>query len=512
MINPLSYLKKVLTKNSIQLTSTTDVESGSEVSRAYEGASTRHTLSTWGQTSYGPTGAITSDVSVLRNRLRALVRNNNYIRRIVNIKASEIVGSGVSPAWTTENVELNKELKSHWDTWVDEADYYGLLNFQGLLQLIVKTLSVCGELIVQFVYPRRDSLFMPFQLKLMEPEYLISDSYPLQNNNVLFNGIELSPGGRRVAYHLHREHPDEIISWTGGYSTIRILAKHILHIFEPQRCGQMRGEPELSSVVEAAYNIGNYNTSERIRKNAAACFCAFIYSEEGEADNADLPTIDAVNVDDADTGGNVTNNEDYVATLEPGLLQYLLPGQKVEFSNPVDVGGNYEAWMYRQLTELAAGADMLYEHITGDYKRVSYSAMKSAIIPQRRLWKSKQENILVFQFCRPIIAKWLDILVLSEKISIPDYWENRRKYQKIVWSFCGWDWLDPEKEAKGYKTLVRCGFETRDGVIGLRTNRSPSELDEEQQRTNARADSLGLIYDSDPRKTDSKGDQGSQGE
>ena len=38
-----------------------------------------------------------------------------------------------------------------------------------------------------------------------------------------------------------------------------------------------------------------------------------------------------------------------LAGLEPGTMQFLEPGEDVKFSNPSDVGANYESFMRQQL-------------------------------------------------------------------------------------------------------------------------------------------------------------------
>ena len=43
-----------------------------------------------------------------------------------------------------------------------------------------------------------------------------------------------------------------------------------------------------------------------------------------------------------------------IASLEPGTLQVLLPGEDVKFSSPADVGSSYEAFQYRTLLGVSA--------------------------------------------------------------------------------------------------------------------------------------------------------------
>ena len=58
-----------------------------------------------------------------------------------------------------------------------------------------------------------------------------------------------------------------------------------------------------------------------------------------------------------------------IASLEPGTMQVLLPGEDVRFSSPADVGGGYEAFQYRTLLAVSASLGLPYHLVTGDSGR-----------------------------------------------------------------------------------------------------------------------------------------------
>ncbi len=62
--------------------------------------------------------------------------------------------------------------------------------------------------------------------------------------------------------------------------------------------------------------------------------------------------------------------------------------------------------------------------------------------------------------CDPVRKAWLDFMVLSGQVNIPDYFRNKRKYQKCRWYAPGWEWIDPQKEANANKIALETGQTT----------------------------------------------------
>jgi lambda family phage portal protein len=121
-----------------------------------------------------------------------------------------------------------------------------------------------------------------------------------------------------------------------------------------------------------------------------------------------------------------------------------------------------------------------------------------------------QHQVLVFQFCRPIWNAWLDRAVLSGALPIraQDYLARRAEYARVKWVPQGWSWVDPEKEFKAVILAIRAGLMSRSEAVSM-YGYDAQEIDREVAGDNARADGLGLVYDTDPRKT-SMGGQAQQ--
>jgi hypothetical protein len=104
--------------------------------------------------------------------------------------------------------------------------------------------------------------------------------------------------------------------------------------------------------------------------------------------------------------------------LEPGATVDLDPGQKVQFAEPADVGGNYEAFQYRGNLQVSAGAGVPYAEMTGDLRQASYGSQRAGMLKFRREIGATQNHAMIFQFCRPVWQRWLSDAVLAGAVPI----------------------------------------------------------------------------------------------
>jgi capsid protein len=69
-----------------------------------------------------------------------------------------------------------------------------------------------------------------------------------------------------------------------------------------------------------------------------------------------------------------------VAQLEAGTMMDVEPGEDVKFTDPADVGGNYEAFERQTLLRIGAGLGLPYDMLTGDLSQTSYSSIRAGIL------------------------------------------------------------------------------------------------------------------------------------
>lgn len=494
----------MLAKNGFQLSANSSVKS------SYEAASTSRRMSTWGTSATGP-NASSSELSTIRSRSRALVRNNAYATSALNTYVSNLIGTGIKPRWKLDDASLKEELQQLWQDWIEEADFNERTDFYGLLELMARTEFQSGEVFGQFIArPMSAGLAVPFQVKVFEPDHCDATyTIRLSKNRFIINGIEFDSSGKRIAYHFFRQHPSELntVDIQSG-TRVRVLAKDIMHIYALLRPGQVRGVPHVTPVLTKLYEIDQYQDAELVRKKTAAMFAAFITKTAGTPNPTEGGFGDT-------SSGDTTDEEVPIISLEPGITQYLSEGEDVVFSQPADSGNNAKDWLFTELHAVAVGWGITFEQLTGDLSGVNYTSLRAGLLEFRRRMEMRQANMMIFQGCRPVANRFIDIAIASGAVEISDFMKKPRQYKRVEWRSQGWDWVDPVKDQMGAKMGVRNGWDTREDVAAKR-GKDVEHIDKQNAEDRKRARQLELVYDSEPSNTNNagtlQGDQGDQGD
>ena len=450
----------------------------------YEAASATRRTAGWTPASSDINTLVFRSADTLRARSRDMVRRNPWATNSLDAFVANCIGTGIKPQSQHPDASVGDQIQKLWLRWTDEADATGLTDFYGLQALACRSVMEAGECFIR-LRPRlpKDGLSVPLQLQLLESEHLPANlTWRFENGNYVRAGIEFNGIGKRVAYHLYREHPGDALNPMASMEIVRVPAGSMLHLFRPLRPGQLRGQPWLTQVLIKLHELDQYDDAELVRKKTAAMFAGFVTK------NAPQDSLLGESVAEA--------NGVALAGLEPGTLQVLLPGEDVKFSSPADVGATYETFMRVQLRSIAAGMGITYEQLTGDLTGVNYSSIRAGLLEFRRRCEQFQHQVIVFQMCRPIWRGFIDAAVLSGALpQAPDI----TPYYGVKWIPPGFAWVDPLKDIKAQTMAVRAGFKSRAEVVSEQ-GYDAEEIDREIAADNARADSLGLAYDSDPRK------------
>lgn len=449
----------------------------------------------------GNPGAISALMATgheLRAKSRDLVRRNAWAQAGIEAFVANAIGTGIKPQSMAQDISdadgFRTRVHALWWEWVAEADATGLTDFYGLQALACRSMLEGGECFIR-MRPRRpqDGLCVPLQLQILEAEHCpFTLNTQTEAGNVIRAGIEFDGMGRRVAYHLTRIHPEDgalsPMSGQGGMAmadTMRVPADEIVHLFRPLRPGQIRGEPWLARALVKLNELDQYDDAELVRKKTAAMFAGFITRQSPE--------------DNLLGEGEADGNGIALAGLEPGTLQVLEPGEDVKFSDPADVGGSYGEFLRTQFRAVAAAIGITYEQLTGDLSGVNYSSIRAGLLEFCRRCEMLQHGVIVHQLCRPVWRAWMTQAVLAGSLDAPDFKRHARRYLAVKWIPQGWQWVDPEKEFKAVVLAIRAGLMSRSEAISS-FGYDAETIDREIAVDNARADSLGLVFDSDPRK------------
>lgn len=454
----------------------------------FDGAAGRRRLKSWQPTQTGINTIMTMQGPALRARCRDVMRNNGHAVAGSECFVSNLIGTGIKPSPLLTDTAKKKEVQELWLDWTDEADAGGLTDFYGLQGIVGNAIFEAGEVFCRMRARRpEDGLTVPLQLELLESEmcpYHLNQKAP--NGNTIMNGVEFDLRNQRAAYWFYRSHPGDMVINAGqimNQQPVRVPADQVLHIFKPTRPGQVRGVPILAPSLVKMFLLDQYDDAELERKRIAAMFAGFVETPSPE---------DIIPVE---TGDPEATPEEGVglSPLEPGTLQTLLPGEKISFSEPVDVGGSYEAFEYRQQLAIYSAMMTPYMLATGDTRKSSYSSMRGVVIEFRRKLERLQYQVIVHQFCRPVWRRWLADAVLNGAIDIPQFVEQQRLMTRAKWIAPRFEWVDPLKDRQAEKLAVDSGFKPRSDVIESE-GYDAEEVDERIAQDHAREERLGLDF------------------
>ena len=244
------------------------------------------------------------------------------------------------------------------------------------------------------------------------------------------------------------------------------------------------------------FNLDRLDDAVLERQALANLFAGFITSDA------------SVNGDEGDAVGDLITGEDAdgaaIGGLEPGTLQELPPGRKIDFANPPSAGSDYAEFLRGHLLAICASQDVPYEVLTGDLRNVSDRALRLILNEFRRVIEQDQWLYMIPMFCQKVRDAFIDQAVLAGLLKVPRYAALRDDVTETLWVPEGWPWSHPVQDVTSELKAVRAGFKSRSKVV-LGAGEDPEQVDAEQALDNERADAAGLRYDSDPRRTNASG-------
>ena len=383
-----------------------------------------------------------------------------------------------------EDAAFRAQIQKLFLAWTDEADSIGAHDFYGLTALAVRGMVEGGETFTRLRTRRpEDGLTVPLQLQLLEGDHcphLKTDASARIRQGIQYDAI-----GKRTGYWLYREHPGDGLL-VSSIDQALVPATDVCHLYRAMRPGQDRGEPWLARALRTLYDLDGYLDAELIRKKNAARLVGFV--KRVLADGTEGP----LGADPADDDG--------VATLdfEPGTIQVLADGEDMVFSDPKDVGPNFEAFVRESKRSVAAACGLLYEILSGDYSQLNDRTLRAALNDFRRAVEQWQHHLVVFQFCRPIWIRWMDLALLSGALRLPAGMTRQDAYA-VNWIPQAWPYIHPVQDVQGKTMEIQAGLSTRTRKVAEGGYDSET-VDAEQASDNERADTLGLSYTSDGRQ------------
>jgi lambda family phage portal protein len=426
--------------------------------RAYDGArSSRLTP----EPSIGTSSADTElalGLAPLRNRCRALVRNNAYAKRARRLVESNVVGSGIGlqGAVAFRNGRLrtavNDDIEALWRAWsqADQCHVAGRLHFDDLERLLIGEVFEAGEVFVRIHRRTFGASRVPLALEVVEAERIADDwQIPaVEPDHVVRLGIEQDAWGRPAAYWINSLYPGEIrYDWNAGAHLERVAAEDMFHLHLIDRWPQSRGEPWLHAVIRKLQDVVGYSQAEILAARAAAMYVGFIKSEEApyQADPDNPQEIE----------------------VAPGEIRHLKPGESFDAWTPNRPNSQADPFIRLMLREIAAGAGASYESLSRDYSQSNYSSSRLSLLDDRDHWRMLQQWF-IRAFREPLHRMWLTASATFGALSAEHLAllrADEERYLAVRFKPRGWGWVDPTKEVAAYKEAELAGYVTKTDVI-----------------------------------------------
>lgn len=449
----------------------------------YTGASQSRRTTSWRRTRLDANSELNPRVqAALREVARDMVRNNPWASRALHAWATNLIGPGITfqvYRGTKIDQKLTDLARRFFDT--TQCDASGRHDLYGLQLQAVKSIVEGGAALARRRWRRAsDNLPVPFQIQLLEPDYL----YAEQNGNLsgkanagtgyAINGIEFDQLGRRAAYWLHNAHPGSL---RGGVerSASRVPARDIAHVFRADRIEQEHGATWFAPVIAKLQDFYDYDDAQLMRQKIAACFSVFKISDE---DNIEASL----------------DSDQTIEEVEPGLIYDLKAGQDIKFASPPGVDG-FSDYSKLTLQAVSAGMNMPYFVITGDLTGFNFASGRMGWLEFQRAITALQWTMFIPQFCREI-ERWFFEAAAVAGEDVRGAW--------MEWTPPRREMISPETEIPAIRDAIRSGQMTISEAAKLR-GVDPDVFLAEWAADAAKLDDLGLIFDSDPRKVTAVG-------
>jgi len=427
----------------------------------YAAAKTTRLTGAWSLVSHDVNTIIGASSPAVRARVRQLIRDFPYLARAANILVDYSVGTGITYQNATHSLdgELNRKVIRQIEDavrwWMDEADIAGKLHYNEMMRLAKRQDVEAGEFLIVKSYPKNRNQYLPYALQMYEADWLTSahDTYLSQHNDAgttTRQGIEYETATGRVIGYWFK---DPVHGGRDQY----VAAKDVVHGFQTLRPQQLRGISPFAPGVLLATDLADYMDAEIDGAKMASKYLAFVTSN-----NPGLRQ-DLLTMTEATNDGQTKKIEE----LENAIIEYLNPGEEVEMASSNRPGNTFTPFVRLLLTMLAVTTGAPYELLSGDYQGMNFATMRIA----RNDFTQQLRPICtrhIMQFGMPTVITAIDMAVMTGKISLPGYWQNRRRYHACEWQPPGMDAVDPLREAKSQIEAITFGLQSPQEVARAR--------------------------------------------
>jgi lambda family phage portal protein len=252
---------------------------------------------------------------------RDLADNFPPVRSLL-LKFSTYVSGRLTYQARTGDKDIDEQVERYWRNWCKSCDFLRRHDFVTLLQLAVMAIlrdGDCGFIIV------RDK--GELKLQSVEADRIGSPYNRLIDSDTYIGGIMLDEYGRPDKFQIFvRTISNQYIEPTD------IPAAEFIHLFDATRLDEYRGRSAFATALNAARDLQEALKAEIQAIKYASYQTGVIVTENGSADAADYF---------ATSNQNDLGQTEKLSNIDPGAINYLSPGEKMEMFKSDRPGGAF---------------------------------------------------------------------------------------------------------------------------------------------------------------------------
>lgn len=318
--------------------------------RSYEAAETNRLNKTHWRKAHGVdiNADIQADLPTLRARCKHEGQNNPHIVGMCKLLAAHVVGKGPVLRITSSSKAFNTKAERLMKNWSAIAGEDGR-SLTHHLRGAVRRLPLTGELLWQITNaPASDKFAVRARINPLNPKYLQTPTGRPESSTMRL-GIEFPKSSRKPQAYHYKEFEDGIAvdeKW------VKFKAETIIHWFDQEEEGQVRGVPWIASSLQGAADLRDMSGSVLRAADAAAMLAVLLWSQSAEAPPVTLNS----------------NTE-----IEPKSMMALPPGYQATQINPAQPSQNYDSFHRGKISEQALPVGMPHVVAALDSSDTSYA-------------------------------------------------------------------------------------------------------------------------------------------
>lgn len=440
-------------------------------SRSFEAADTPVWAESWQTTTAGINDELAAKLPTLRARSRAQARSNEWAVGYKQKLIDHVLGDAgirlqlrLTRGDGSPNTRQNDLFEAGWTQWGRAADVSGLAWAQ-VEKLALLSLVIDGEILYRL---RPGSGPMGFQIQFLPADVLDVNCNREYGANRVRMGVEINDEGARVAYWIKAQaYGVDASQLTSVGQHLRIPASEIVHGFEHEEIGQLRGYPWLSAGARRLWLLSDFEQSAAVASSNAAKRQGFFYTPDGEAPRGFVDRYISTALERARAEGKdltteelnrITAEAEKFATAMPGQFDTLPIGYQFQPFESKWPEVSAEGYVKQHVRGWAAARGMSYVTLGNDLEAVNYSSAQVGIVAERDRFKAIQ-TLLKQHLHRPVIEAVAKYVVAATPGLNPTRLDAY--LAAVTWQPRRWSGIDPVKAANanainlGNKTTSR---------------------------------------------------------